>query len=123
MSHYHATQVRIERYRALLKNQPLTIAQFAARAHCDVTTARTYMHMLHEAGEVHISDWVVAPKKKPVARYFIGQNEDVPHPAKKPKSRPKPKVTTTLSAHRSESEHPLTALLLRWECNQAGASA
>lgn len=115
MSQYHATLARVSRYKALLKNQALTIAQFAARAHCDPATARGYIRILHEAGEVHLLEWMVAPGIKPIARYAIGPGVDAPKPKPKPKHPPKAAPAFVPQMPVICAMSPLTSVWLAWE--------
>lgn len=115
MARYRAMLARVAKYKALLKNQPLTVAQFAARIHCDNSTARDYMRILHEAGEVHLMGWTSPPGTKPVARYAFGPGKDAPRPPPKPKHPPKVKEVFIPQFPTISDSSELTSIWMAWE--------
>lgn len=117
MARYRATLARVAKLKHLLRDRPLTIAQFAARIHCDNSTARDYIRLLHDSGDVHLIDWTSPPGTKPVARYVLGPGKDAPKPLPKPKHPPKDKEVFIPQIPTISDSSELTSIWMDWERN------
>lgn len=73
---------------AKLKAQPATIPATSEATGCGIDTMYRLIPDLHTIGRLHIVDWVMEPRARPLAVYAYGPGEDVPPPVARPNGRP-----------------------------------